>query len=330
MRPLLQLALDFFAPVSESVSPPATSPEFEKKQLPALSDRALIAPENIANVEGLRPVQKGVAGGCGPRSTGLELVVFRHPQAHRELTLGHALVGYALTRARRRTLGFTVGAEGLAVRAPTHVSLKAIDLALQEKAAWILRKLAETQERAGRQEAARIVWRDGVLLPFVGHLLRVRLVSGAPKAGQHWQSPLASDGDVVQPSELHLGLPAAASADDLRNATATWLARHARVHFAQRLDHFAPRMGVRWQRLSLTNARTRWGSARSDGSIRLNWRLMHFAPDVIDYVVVHELAHLRHMNHSAQFWATVESELPDYRAARAQLKAETSPVWRED
>lgn len=328
MRPLLQLALDFFAPVSESAADAPDSRNIELKRPLALTDKAPLAPEKIAKERDFRCVQDGTAGLQTPPAAGPVSVVFRHPLARREVRLGHALVGYALARARRRTIGFTVGAEGLAVRAPNHVSLSAIDAALQEKAGWILRKLVETRERAGRQEAARIVWCDGVLLPLVGGLLRVRAVQGAPRVGLYLQSAEASDG--AQPSELHLGLPATASADQLREATAAWLGGYARQHFVQRLNYFAPRMGVRWQRLALTNARTRWGSARSDGSIRLNWRLMHFAPEVIDYVVVHELAHLRFMDHSPQFWATVEAELPDYRALWAQLKAETSPVWWDD
>lgn len=324
MRPLLQLALDFFAPNSGVMVDHLTAEKSEPNRPLTQEDKALVDPRKIAKEHGtdlpphrISPPQPTSAGWPGP-------LVFRHPQARRELRLGNALVGYALVRARRRTIGFTVGAEGLAVRAPNSVSLSAIDAALQEKSGWILRKLDETRERAGRQDAARIVWRDGAVLPFLGGSLCIRLMPGAPMKG------CFVPGSSGSPPQLHLGLASTAKANQLRDATAAWLGHHARQHFAQRLDHFAPSMGVRWQRLALTNARTRWGSARSDGSIRLNWRLMHFAPDVIDYVVVHELAHLRFMDHSPQFWAVVEAELPDYRALRARLKAETSPVWRDD
>jgi predicted metal-dependent hydrolase len=83
---------------------------------------------------------------------------------------------------------------------------------------------------------------------------------------------------------------------------------------------------VRPKRLSLSSASTRWGSASADGSVRLNWRLVHFALPVIDYVVTHELAHLREMNHSAAFWDVVRSVLPDYEAARHSLRHELLPV----
>ncbi len=103
--------------------------------------------------------------------------------------------------------------------------------------------------------------------------------------------------------------------------------RQAQAHFTQRLNHFAPLLGVQWRSLRLSSAQTRWGSAKSDGSIRLNWRLLHYRPAVIDYVVAHELAHLREMNHSAAFWRTVASVVPDYAALRRCLRDEPAPRW---
>jgi predicted metal-dependent hydrolase len=89
---------------------------------------------------------------------------------------------------------------------------------------------------------------------------------------------------------------------------------------------FAERLGVRMTRLSLSSAATRWGSASADGRIRLNWRLVHFATPVIDYVVTHELAHLREMNHSPAFWAVVRTALPGYEQARGALRHEVLPL----
>ena len=97
--------------------------------------------------------------------------------------------------------------------------------------------------------------------------------------------------------------------------------------FTERLDHFAPKLGVRWRKLALSNAGTRWGTAHSDGTIRLNWRLIHFRLPVIDYVVAHELSHLRVMDHSPRFWDTVASVVPDYMHLRGQLKDEALPPW---
>jgi predicted metal-dependent hydrolase len=120
---------------------------------------------------------------------------------------------------------------------------------------------------------------------------------------------------------LHVGLPQAASATQIRDAVQAWLQHEARRLFQQRCQHFAAHLGVRMTRLKLSSAQTRWGSASADGTIRLNWRLVHFGISVVDYVVVHELAHLREMNHSPAFWDVVRSVLPDVDERRAQLRA---------
>jgi len=105
------------------------------------------------------------------------------------------------------------------------------------------------------------------------------------------------------------------------------LQSQARRVFEERCADFAARLGVRVRRLSLSSASTRWGSASADGSIRLNWRLVHFAVPVIDYVVAHELAHLREMNHSDAFWDVVRSVMPDLEQARGTLRTEVLPVF---
>ena len=79
---------------------------------------------------------------------------------------------------------------------------------------------------------------------------------------------------------------------------------------------------MRVRRLSVSSAATRWGSASADGSVRLHWRLIHFALPVIDYVTTHELAHLREMNHSPAFWEVVRSVLPDFERHRGALRDE--------
>jgi hypothetical protein len=249
---------------------------------------------------------------------------FVHPRATREARLGDARVAYEFTRGQRRTIGFVVGAEGLSVRAPRWVALRDVDAALQEKSAWILRKLAEADQRYAKLEAMRIGWEDGVSFPFLGEPVVVRL---DPKHGFKGAGGSLDAGDASAPKILRLALPQNASPEQIRDAAQAWLSRQARRIFIERLDHFAPLLGVRWTKLALSNASTRWGSASVDGAIRLHWRLIHFRMPVIDYVVAHELSHLRVMDHSQRFWETVESVVPDYGALRKQLKDETIPRW---
>jgi predicted metal-dependent hydrolase len=127
---------------------------------------------------------------------------------------------------------------------------------------------------------------------------------------------------------LHVGLPQCAGAEQIRDAVQSWLQRQARRVFEERCRHFAAQLGVRCTRLALSSAQTRWGSASADGSIRLNWRLVHFAMSTIDYVVAHELAHLRHMDHSPRFWDVVRSVMPDYRAAARRPQGRIAPGVR--
>ena len=261
-------------------------------------------------------------------------LAFRHPRANREVCLCDALVAYELKRGRRRSIGFVVGPEGLVVSAPKWVSLSAVDAALKEKSLWIMRKLGEARERQAHLESTRIDWRDGAALPFLGGLVTVVLDPTHSFAGAGALRPVpsadaqpcAATGEVAQC--LQVALPHSATPEQIRDAVQAWLMIQARRVFIERLDHFAPQLQVTWRKLTLSNAGTRWGSARIDGSIRLNWRLIHFKPAVIDYVVAHELSHLRVMDHSPRFWDTVRSVVPDYVTQRGELKDQIIPRWQ--
>jgi predicted metal-dependent hydrolase len=278
------------------------------------------APEDVANVS------PGVPHGLTqPLRQAIAPAAFMHPRANRELRLGDAVVAYLFQRAKRRTIGFVVGPDGLVVRAPKWTPVFEVEAALREKSNWIQRKLGESRERQTRQHEARIEWSDGVVLPLFGEPVHVVLDPGH-RFGAVGASLEVGSGTVVE-QVLRVGLPTNATPQQIRDAVQAWLMRHAREHFQQRLNHFAPLLQVQWKKLSLSSAGTRWGSARSDGSIRLNWRLIHFRPAVIDYVVAHELSHLRVMDHSPRFWDTVRSVVPEYSELRRQLKDDSIPKW---
>ena len=259
--------------------------------------------------------------------------LLQHPRAQREIVLQGHRVAYEFRVARRRSIGFSVGLEGLSVRAPRWVRRADVEQALHERGDWILDKLAEQQQRNHRLEAARVQWREGASLPFLGEPLV--LVIDPRVTGAVLQADPEGLPDVQQQAGslpgmpvrvLRVGLPHDAGAEQLRDAVQGWLQRQARRLFEQRCSHFAPRLNVRVKRLSLSSAATRWGSASSDGSIWLHWRLIHFSLPVIDYVVAHELAHLREMNHSRAFWEHVRSVVPDYQRARHLLDDHPVPV----
>ncbi len=313
MAGLVQLVLDLFSPAPSATTPlrsPDTSVASPPRPTPS------IAP----SPSGPGPSSQDVSG---PRLNLLE-----HPEATRRIQLRGTPVLYLFRRSRRRTIGMAVGPQGLEVSAPKWVPLGEIEAAILEKQDWILRKLQEMQRHQQRLHGARIEWGDGVVLPYLGQGMRVVLAPDHPFRERGAQLQVLATSSAHEPAhQLLVGLPHHASAQQLRDAVQAWLMRQAREHFIERLHHFAPRLGVQWRRLSLSSAATRWGSASADGSIRLNWRLIHFTPEVIDYVVVHELSHLQVMNHSPAFWDTVGQVLPDYSRRRAQLKDELVPRW---
>ena len=259
-------------------------------------------------------------------SQALPLAQFAHPRASRRIALATCDVAYAFRRAKRRTIGMVIGPDGLEVSAPRWVTVGEIESTLHEKADWIVRKLVEMQEHQRRLGEARIQWRDGVVLRYLGESLQVVLDSSATlKKNSAQLETLGNESEVS--FVLRIGLPTTASPEQIRDATQAWLMRRAKELFAERLDYFAPRLGVAWKRLSLSSASTRWGTASADGAIRLNWRLIHHKLDVIDYVVAHELSHLKVMDHSPQFWDTVKSVMPDYPERRRVLRDEPLAPW---
>ena len=301
MRSPLQLVLDLFGAASDAAPPPAAAP------VPSKSARPQTPRGKPQQPDRPRPGPPP-----GPRGD-----PWGRPQADRQVRLLDQVVAWRLVRARRRSIGMTVGPEGLVVRAPGWVPLREIEAALHEKAGWILAKLQLMRERAALPAAAPQVWGHGAELPFLGRK-RVLCLAGHPPP------PALQEGEVPGgPEPLHLQLPSGAGVAQVREAAEAWLQQQARAWFTGRLDHFAPRLGVRWQRLSLSSARTRWGSASRDGHIRLNWSLIQLPPAQIDYVVVHELAHLREMNHSPRFWDVVAEVMPDWPAQRQALRQVT-------
>jgi predicted metal-dependent hydrolase len=107
-----------------------------------------------------------------------------------------------------------------------------------------------------------------------------------------------------------------------------WYQKQAMTDFTRRLEIFSSKLGVKFTSLALSNAASRWGSCNSKKEIRLNWRLLQAPPHIINYVVCHELAHIKEMNHSAKFWETVASIFPDYKSAEKELKTLSPKLHR--
>jgi predicted metal-dependent hydrolase len=230
-------------------------------------------------------------------------------QGSRLIRLEGQFVEYSLRRSRRRTIGLVVDERGLAVTAPRWVSQAEIDAVLAERGKWVLGKLVEWREHAARRDRIAIRWEHGAAMPFMGQTLTLRV------------EPAHAGAACRDGTTLLLALPPGAGSEQIRDTVQGWLQQQARACFAERVERFSRQLGVAPRRWSLSSARTRWGSCSADGSIRLNWRLMHFPDEIIDYVICHELAHLKELNHGPDFWNTVGQLFPDYQRVRGLLRA---------
>jgi len=229
----------------------------------------------------------------------------------RRLELGEARIDYVLVRRRgRRGVGLKVDETGLTVNAPGTIPLARIEALVRESERWIVRKLGEWSAR----QVPAASWVEGARLPFLGAGLALRLDTG-PRA----QAERAG-------GELRVVTRTGAEGE-IRRTVVAWYKRAAVAVLGERIEAAACRAGLAPPRLYLSSAMARWGSCNTKREVRLAWRLVKAPAELIDYVIVHELAHLRHMNHSAAFWAEVERQCPGHRELRKRLFA-TDHLYR--
>ncbi len=230
------------------------------------------------------------------------------------LELDDWTLGYVLRRARRKTIGLQVRDTGLAIQAPAWATHAQIEDAIRHKAAWIRDKLRDRDRRLEQLALQAGQWRPGGRIPYLGVAIELRL-DGA--------RPARYEGDPSAPAEgdrLFLPLPDTADASRVQERAQAWLQARARIDFDARLRRCLDGAGRSITGWGLSSAQGRWGSCTSQKRIRLNWRLIHFAPALIDYVIAHEVAHLKEMNHGPAFWREVERLCPDFRTARDTLR----------
>ena len=231
------------------------------------------------------------------------------PKKHR-MVLGEMEVTYAVVRrAKRRSIGLQVDHGGLTVAIPPWVTLGAVEQAIRDQWPWIENKLRQWKNHPVLPPPQ---FHDGESLPWLGGWRTLRFVSVQ-------MSLLPEPGEVI---EVDPRLGAA------RHLVQDWYRAQALPILLSRVRIFAERMGVPLPRVRLSDARGRWGSCNEKGEIRLNWRLVKASMAEIDYVVAHEMAHLRHFNHGREFWALVAEIYPEHETA-SQLLNRNDPLYRQ-
>ena len=246
-----------------------------------------------------------------------QLTLFDEPAPEGAAPLRHVLldgqaVEYRFERRQRRTIGIKINEHGLSVAAPMRAPWREIEGFLHEKSRWILAKL---QARAAAGKPRTLFGESGESLPLHGREVAL-VVSQAKRAV------------TLVETELHIGTPEPHRRGTVRAQLLRWLKSRALEMLAPRVAHYAARVSLPPPPLKLSNARTQWGVCMASGRIRLSWRLVHLHPELADYVVAHEIAHLVELNHSERFWALVEWLYPHWREARERIERDAATIPR--
>lgn len=216
----------------------------------------------------------------------------------------HDRPAYRLVYSSRKTLQLSIAKAHLTVRAPKGMSQGDIDMFIAQKRDWIYNKMQEQQRRVSDRTFSPIL-QVGTKLPWLGTYCLIQESQTAVLKADISQGLLY----IAQGSE-----------SEKQSQVVRFYQREARQYLGERLQYWSKKTGIDYSRFGLSSAKTRWGSCSKDGSIRLNWRLMALAPELIDYVIVHELCHRRHFNHSPAFWMLVDQIYPQRKTAQVALR----------
>jgi predicted metal-dependent hydrolase len=218
------------------------------------------------------------------------------------------MIEYPIRRSdRARRARINVSADGVEVVVPRRMALRQVVPFVEEKRPWIERTLRRIREA---EEAAAVRLADGGQVPYLGRslLLRVRVEPGRVRSFV-----------ALRAGVLHVAV-GSPGADAVRAALEAWYRRRARLEVEPRLDAACERAGTSYSRLSIRAQRTRWASCSSTGAMSFNWRLLLAPPEILDYVVEHEVAHLEVLDHSPRFWRLLGSRSPGYREHERWLR----------
>ena len=228
------------------------------------------------------------------------------------IRFGTTTVEYEVRRSERRhkTVQITVDSAGVHVAAPVETSKEELRAIVRKRAPWIVRKAST---KALEAPPKRFV--SGETLPYLGRNVGIIVEPGKVRSPQvrfdHWR--------------FRITVPAGMSGDQrydaIRKPVVGWYRTRAADRLPEVVDHWRPQLGLTGAcRVLVRDQKTRWASCAPDGTLRFNWRTMMLKPALIEYVAVHELAHLIHPNHSQDFWNVLSKAMPDAPDRRSALK----------
>lgn len=225
---------------------------------------------------------------------------------------GGLAIPYRVIRSarRRRTLELRLDRDGVRVAAPVRTPIAEIEGFVRSKTDWIRKQLATMPPTPRAPRFA-----TGETVPYLGRPLPMEVVEGRVRRPRV-QLDLLGLRVIVPPG----GSDGGNSGEVVAAALRDWHRGRAAEELPQRAAAWAARIGCEPSRVVVRDQKRRWGSCAPDGTIRLNWRLIMMPPSLVDYVIIHELTHLRHPHHQPTFWAAVSAVMPHYRARRRALQ----------
>ena len=230
-----------------------------------------------------------------------------------KLALGDTLVLVTIITSTRKSVAIQIKEDlTIIVRTPKGMPYRQIESFVSSHKQWIEKnyRRLEAKKRGQAEVMAVNLYYDGAKLPLAGYpYMELRVVVKEGRKGTRIS---------FTPPTLTVEL---AEGEDLlvKDCVLTWYRAYAKDVMKERASYYATLMGVIYERISIKSQKTRWGSCSAKKNLNFNWKLVLMPMEILDYVVVHELAHLKQMNHSPQFWREVEQILPDYRTKREWL-----------
>lgn len=235
---------------------------------------------------------------------------------HKALLEGEPLDYFLHRVAGRRHVHLVVEETGeLQVRAPYRFTRVEAERVIRAHAAWLAAALRRARERNARRPKLE----SGAELPLLDERLKLD-VNPVQQADLFERRSALADGEIFRQRNVLRVRTRQRDHGDLRALLEAWYRAEARRYLLPRLDRLGSELDLRPSRVSIRAQKTRWGSCSERGGISLNWRLMLLPSMLVEYVLVHELCHLRHLNHSPRFWALLGSLMPDYRSLESQLE----------
>lgn len=234
----------------------------------------------------------------------------------RSIQFGDREIAYTVTRSkRRRTIGLKIGDEGLVITLPSSLGLHHAERAAREKQGWILDRL----ERAAARARPKLRGVDGESIGWLGGELRLTVTTHAKAR------TLVERGPGRLEVRIDERLQDEVAASTVRRALQRWRKDAALTLMTPKLEHYADQLGAKRPRVFVREQAARWGSCSTDGSIRMNARLIHFDAALIDYVCAHEACHLLVMDHSPRFHKLMEALMPDHKSLRRRMREALPP-----